>query len=140
MDFSATIGPSMGAGGSDHVLIQIGNASPSPCQVNGFLGLSFLDAAHHPIAIRVIDDPALSETKPAPTPITLASGAKAAFEVQWDQGPIDPAGRPCAAVNELAISIPGRSAAVLAGATTADGVSISLCGNSVEVGPVTPPQ
>ncbi len=120
---SASLGAGQGAAGHLITPLVLTNKSSSPCVVQGYPGVSLLDA--HGAAI---GSPATRASRPA-TPLVLAAGAGAQTDLETQDQGISPA--PCWAPSTSIKVFPPNQLTAL----TIAGV-IQVCGNEFTVTPM----
>jgi len=120
---TAALGPSQGAAGSTYVTLSLSNHSSSTCTVQGYPGVSLLDASGHQIGT-----PATRAAGPSGS-IVLAPGGVATTTVHTLNAGIAPGG--CWAPSTSVKVFPPDELDAL----TASG-SITVCGNTFSVTPM----
>lgn len=138
-DLAARVGPSNGAGGTMHPEIELTNATTRSCTLEGYLGVSFLNAKGAIMAGVVRHDPGQVPTSPVGiTVVTLSPGSSGLFllDTGWSPEPGRPAVIPeCPAASLVRLTAPGQSDHIVVSAVTSDGYAIGACGTTF-IGPV----
>lgn len=120
------------AAGSAYESFSVTNTGPSTCAVSGFANLALFGASGASGAgAGSRFNVTVTHTTATPTTVTLATHATAAFSMRYSDEPVG--GMGCDTVASAEISLPGSAESL------AFPVSLTLCGGSVEIGPLGPP-
>ena len=113
-----------GMGGRTQVL-GVANAGTTPCSVAGYPSVSLLDGQGRALtAIRSEQNPNTA------TPVNIAAGGKAYFDIHWSVVPNEGAGeRTCPTAGRVRVLIPGDAAAL------AIPLTFTPCGGRIRVNP-----
>lgn len=113
-----------GMGGRTNVFA-VTNAGTTPCSVSGYPAVSLLDAQGRALtAVRSDQNPQSA------TPVNIAVGGKAFFDIHWSVVPNEGAGeRTCPSASRVRVLVPGDTAAL------AIPLAFQPCGGRIRVNP-----
>jgi hypothetical protein len=86
-DLVTTLAGSQGAAGTFELTFALRNTSTAPCPMEGYPGAQLLDASGTELPTHVVSGGNLAFTNFAPSPVTLAAGANAYFNLAYSDVP-----------------------------------------------------